>query len=129
VAKVRSASRRVSWPCASTRPSQRPSCVKRVVSMTMRRSRTMGVRGSWTQAVRARKRRSHSMPVALGSIATRTTRMGSSTSRRSGPTRVWDGSSGASREACSECCTPSFTMVNDASITRRLGYRPSATPK
>jgi hypothetical protein len=59
----------------------------------------------------------------------RSTRIGSTTSTRSGPTRVRVRSSGARPDARVEICSPPWTTLMPASITPRLGYTPRATAK
>ena len=69
------------------------------------------------------------MPWSLGAIVTRKQRIGSSTSIEIGPARVSVRSVGASREPRTTDWCPPRTTETAASITRRFGYRPSATPK
>ena len=86
--------------------------------------------GSSIAGVRPRKVTSADTPVLLSSIVTRSVRIGSTIWSSNGPTRISVRSAGQRREPRKLSWVPSArTMLSAQSITSRLGYTPSATPK
>jgi hypothetical protein len=106
-------------PAARSDPSQVPNWVKRVESISSRPCSRRTKRGSSTATLRARKRRSASMPHSLGSTVRRSVRIGSSIATAIGPTRS-SPSASPWRDAWSECWWPLRTTLNDASTIPRL---------
>jgi hypothetical protein len=124
VAKVVVGAMRLVTPPARTQPSHVPNWVKRVMSTALRveSNAFMRVRSSSSAGARDTNVRSHAMPCAFSAHAKCSRRIGSTTVSEIGPTSSCVGSFGASREACSVCCTPSGPRKEKcASITWRCG--------